>query len=80
MIDVVKYIKKTEQLKTNLCVYDLRNPDNLLEDSDATRPYGTPCYCDNCFYGRTELADELIHHREQIARRYQKHQNTTSCV
>lgn len=53
-------MEPTEILE-NLCAYDKRNPDNCLveevvEESDRKEP----CYCDNCFYGRTELAEEII--------------------
>ena len=42
-----------------LCCYDPRNPDNARYPgfSEVKRD---PCYCDNCFYGRTELAEEIL--------------------
>ena len=53
---------------TKLCSYDRRNPDGvmdygdeqLLEDIPDTKSLVTPCYCDNCFYGRTKLALYII--------------------
>jgi len=40
----------------HLCYYYYRNPDNTSE-------YGKPteeCMCDNCFRGKTKLANALI--------------------
>jgi hypothetical protein len=52
----------------NLCCYDLRNPDNV-NDEDEINDHNKlvdnnfisiQCYCDNCFYGKTDLANELL--------------------
>jgi hypothetical protein len=46
-----------EQILTNLCIYDKRHPDydiGLENDREDV------CYCDNCFYGRHQLANELL--------------------
>jgi len=41
----------------NLCYYDKRNPYFIdIEDNIKEQP----CYCDNCFYGRTQLAEEIL--------------------
>jgi len=50
-----------------LCVYDRRRDDNLCGETgiDATP---NDCHCDNCFYGRTELAEQVINLTEQIER------------
>lgn len=57
------------QVKTNLCVYDRRNPDFAIteeygydkEDIDATGNFAKPnCGCDNCFYSRHKLAEEIL--------------------
>jgi hypothetical protein len=55
------------EISENLCVYDKRNPDNqvwALIDMDYTdkeiAEMKKDCYCDNCFYGRTKLANELL--------------------
>ena len=57
------------QVKTNLCVYDRRNPDFAIteeygydkEDVDATGNFAKPnCGCDNCFYSRHKLAEEIL--------------------
>lgn len=51
------------EIKERLCYYDVRNPNNTL-DEDAQREFDEDtereCFCDNCFYGRTELAEELL--------------------
>ena len=61
---------KGNKIKENLCYYDLRNPDGinsggLLSDDEIKEDgYGeyrkNDCSCDNCFYGRTELAEQLL--------------------
>ena len=46
-------------IRTQLCYYDPRNPNNSLGDYDPEdKPSaGAPgCGCDNCFYGRNQLA------------------------
>lgn len=43
----------------NLCSYDKRSPDYDPED-DPKPKSKTGCYCDNCFYGRTSLALEIL--------------------
>ena len=45
-----------DEIKSNLCYYDKRNP-NYIEPA-----CGKPddCYCDNCFRGKTYLAEELL--------------------
>jgi hypothetical protein len=57
------------QIKEKLCIYDRRNPDFSIteefgydkEDIDATGDHAKPnCGCDNCFYGRHKLAEEIL--------------------
>jgi hypothetical protein len=43
-----------EEIKGNLCYNDLRNPDVTVDEENAD------CYCNNCFRGKTELAEELL--------------------
>lgn len=51
-----------------LCYYDLRNPNGIIEDMSEEElkeyDYGNHaqknCFCDDCFYGRAELAEELL--------------------
>lgn len=55
-------------VSTKLCYYDLRNPNGAKEDMseeeikelELTTKARKNCGCDNCFYGRTELAEEII--------------------
>lgn len=70
MATVYKIEIMTEQeIKEELCYYDTRNPDNvaihgMTEDEIKEEGYGEHkkenCFCDNCFYGRTKLAEELL--------------------
>ena len=49
-----------EELLEMLCYYDERNPNNVLDDdydSDRDPEY---CFCDNCFYRRSHLANQLL--------------------
>ena len=61
-----------QEILTRLCYYDNRNPEctasaedikdheeSLLRQSKKLG-YKKGCSCDNCFYGRTELANELL--------------------
>lgn len=61
-----------KEILQSLCYYDKRNPDctandediedhktQLLKDSKRLG-YNKNCSCDNCFYGRTILANELL--------------------
>ena len=57
-----------QEIKEKLCNYDLRNPDGVVSYLDADEikeeGYGNykkeNCSCDNCYYGRTKLAEELL--------------------
>ena len=40
----------------NLCRYDPRNPDYDSENGERKEN----CYCDNCFYGRHQLANKIL--------------------
>lgn len=52
-----------------LCIYDERNPNSeyliMVDDEDKPKPR-RDCACDNCFYGRDELALEIIRLQEVI--------------
>ena len=45
-----------EKIKENLCFYDKHSP---YYDKDSG-PRKKNCYCDNCFYGRTPMAEKLL--------------------
>jgi hypothetical protein len=54
-----------EQILENLCYYDVRNPNctmdpEEIDDHEQKIVKEKGCYCDNCFYGRTKLAEELL--------------------
>ena len=54
-MEILKILEK-------LCYYDYRNPDNLLEipGDNNVKPDNRSCHCDNCFYGRTILAEQIL--------------------
>jgi hypothetical protein len=58
-----------EWIYSKLCYYDLRNPDGVKdvldiydeEEQSKFGPHSRPdCGCDNCFYGRAQLANYII--------------------
>ena len=55
-----------EEVLTRLCYYDLRNPDGALDQEDVIDHHVNlirtkqKCSCDNCFYGRTRLAEYIL--------------------
>jgi hypothetical protein len=57
---------------TNLCYYDKRNPDCSVDDEDiedhkkGLLKKNKTCSCDNCFYGRTKLTEQLIWQQERM--------------
>jgi len=57
-----------EEIKENLCAYDKRNPDCSLDDDEDIKDLRGKgrCYCDNCFYGLTDLAEELLKVTNQL--------------
>ena len=54
-----------KEIKENLCYYDIRNPNATVNEEKAKEiaKNNTDCYCDNCFYRRTELAEELLKYK-----------------
>jgi len=51
-----------EEVLYKLCYYDERHPDyNSTVSRGSSKE---TCACDNCFYGRTELALEILRSRE----------------
>lgn len=51
-----------EEIKENLCYNDLRNPNATIDEETAKKiaESNVDCYCDNCFRGKTRLAEELL--------------------
>ena len=62
------------QIASKLCHYDTRNPDGvksyMSEEEIKEEGYSDKskdfCSCDNCFYGRTELAEYIIKLKDNI--------------
>ena len=52
---------KQDRFKS-LCVFDPRNLFNCIDEDDSPRDSERKdvCYCDNCFYGRDKLANEIL--------------------
>jgi len=55
-----------QEILEELCYYDKRNPDCRM-DADDIEDYksrllkrGKTCSCDNCFYGRTKMAEHIL--------------------
>ena len=59
-----------EEVLENLCYYDDRNPnwyfdwydydeEEIIKEKKEIEERGR-CSCDNCFYNRTNLAEELL--------------------
>jgi len=51
-----------DEIKSNLCYYDIRNPEITVDEETAKEiaENNADCYCDNCFRGITTLAKELL--------------------
>ena len=49
----------------HLCYYDKRNPDCVLDPEDSKEGIET-CYCDNCFRGKTLLAEHSISLQKEL--------------
>lgn len=55
-----------EEILNNICYYDKRHPDGAHasgcfdEDELEACSNKDTCYCDNCFYGRTKLAEYIL--------------------
>ena len=62
-----------EEVKSRLCSFDTRNPDGMslymkcnpeIYDEEEISKLGEfskeDCYCDNCFYGRHDLANYIL--------------------
>ena len=72
LFNICTKIMTTEEILQSLCYYDKRNPDCTADDEDIEDNkaqllrvskklgYNKTCSCDNCFYGRTKLAEELL--------------------
>lgn len=52
------------QILKKLCWYDVRNPNRVEDERKAN------CSCDNCFYGRHELAETILLQLEVLKKTY----------
>ena len=48
---------KQETIFENLCYYDKHNPENAMFTEEHAEGR---CFCNNCFYGITPLAEEIL--------------------
>jgi hypothetical protein len=61
-------LKDIKDVVTNLCYFDTRNTDGVVSNltADEVKEEGwtskarKDCTCDNCFYGRTVLAEYIL--------------------
>lgn len=58
---------------SRLCYYDKLNPDR---DEDVEKGDGE-CFCDNCFYGRTVLAEKIIEMNDFLSSLISKYDTET---
>jgi hypothetical protein len=65
-------IEEVEIDLSGLCYYDKRNPDCSVDDEDIEEhkksllKKNKTCSCDNCFYGRSKLTEQLIWQSERM--------------
>jgi hypothetical protein len=60
-IDTLRLLEREKEALINLCFFDPRNPNNIIDEFDKPRTdRKEKCYCDNCFYGRDKLALEIL--------------------
>ena len=49
-----------QEVYSNLCYKDTRNPLYYHDPDEEPEKPRDNCYCDNCFYGRDELAVYIL--------------------
>jgi hypothetical protein len=56
-----------ERVLERLCHHDPRNPHYVDFGDGTQQPYNpdSPCACDNCYYGRTEMALHILSMQDQ---------------
>ena len=65
---------KMKDIASRLCNYDIRNPDGVItyltedeiKEEGLTTKAKDNCACDNCFYGRTVLAEYIIKLKSEL--------------
>ena len=57
----IKKKMKKEEVLSNLCCYDKRYVHRWSKEDDEIQERAEEtCHCDNCFYGRTKLAEYIL--------------------
>lgn len=51
-----------QEILSNLCYYDKRNPDYDAENGEKPKD----CYCESCFRGQTKMAEYILELKSQI--------------
>lgn len=61
-----------EEVKESLCFNDIRNPYSAIDEETAKEiaERGDDCYCDNCFSGKTALAEEVLRYYYILKRQH----------
>lgn len=62
------------KIYSKLCYYDTRNPEGIIafltteeiQEEGLTTKAKNNCYCENCFYGRTQLAEYIIKLKKEL--------------
>lgn len=54
----------TTEIKQQLCIYDKRNPYNDTDQPEKIN--GQICNCDSCYYGKHQLASELLRVKSEL--------------
>lgn len=68
---------------TELCYYDKRNPNCSMDDDEIKDHFELlkkkkdTCSCDNCFYGRTKLAEKIILLHDALRTEFEKNVKLT---
>lgn len=62
------------EILSNLCYHDVRHPDYNIEMDDPEESSSRYCSCDNCFYGRTKLANFILDKLKSIEKEYGQYQ------
>lgn len=64
---------ETIDILSNLCYYDKRNPDNCSDIQLDGRAQN--CYCDNCFYRRTDMAEHILKTNDALTKLIESYEN-----
>jgi hypothetical protein len=68
-----------DDILSNLCLYDIKNPNNIIHDKEDIKDHKSEvlkkgrCFCDNCFYNRTVLAEKILQLQQFIEEENQEY-------